>query len=265
MKLLQICGENCDSLAKSFQARQEKQVMVNEFIEIQFNEQRKDEKVQDEKIERLETGLTEIDPEGKEIKEIKSQIAMMSTNLNSIKSEMNDVLAAKKELCHTSATTQPQVYQDRHAFPSVHDICNELQQRERKQQNLVVFGLTESSTDGETIQQFVSDIGACSRVNSSFRIGKEVEGQARPLVIHFWTKQERNDVFANLKNLKGQVKWNKISVSPDLTKIQCAEEKQIYNLLLKEAQEKNEAIDVGKGFWKVIGGRGNKRIVFSKQ
>ena len=47
--------------------------------------------------------------------------------------------------------------------------------------------------------------------------------------------------------------------------MQCTEEKQIYNLLAKKAQEKNEVIDVSEGFWKVIGGRGKKRIVFSKK
>ncbi len=43
------------------------------------------------------------------------------------------------------------------------------------------------------------------------------------------------------------------------------DEKPIYNLLAKKAQEKNEAIDVREGIWKVIGGRGKKRIVFSKK
>ena len=47
--------------------------------------------------------------------------------------------------------------------------------------------------------------------------------------------------------------------------MQCMDEKPIYNLLAKKAQEKNEAIDVREGFWKVIGGRGKKRIVFSKK
>ena len=51
----------------------------------------------------------------------------------------------------------------------------------------------------------------------------------------------------------------------DLTKMQCREEKQIYDLLANKAQEKNEAIDVREGCWKVIGGRGKKRIVFSKK
>ena len=42
-------------------------------------------------------------------------------------------------------------------------------------------------------------------------------------------------------------------------------DQRIYNLLAKKTQEKNEAIGVREGFWKVIGGRGKKRIVFSKK
>ena len=76
---------------------------------------------------------------------------------------------------------------------------------------------------------------------------------------------DRDDVYDRLKNLKGQSRWNSVSVTLDLTKMQCTEEKQIYNLLAKKAQEKNEVIDVSEGFWKVIGGRGRKRIVFSKK
>ena len=129
----------------------------------------------------------------------------------------------------------------------------------------MVFGLTESITDTETAQQLVSDIGSLSRISSSFRVGKVVEGKFRPLIIRFTSKHDRDDVYDRLKNLKGQSRWNSVSVTLDLTKMQCTEEKQIYNLLAKKVQDKNEVIDVSEGFWKVIGGRGKKRIVFSKK
>ena len=125
--------------------------------------------------------------------------------------------------------------------------------------------MTESIADTETAQQLVSDIGSLSSICSSFRIGKIVEGKSRPLIIRFTSKHERDDVYGRLKNLKGQTRWNNVSVALDLTKMQCTEEKRIYDLLAKKAQEKNEAIDVREGSWKVIGGRGKKRIVFSKK
>ena len=84
------------------------------------------------------------------------------------------------------------------------------------------------------------------------------------LVIRFLSKHERNEVYGKLKNLKGQEKWNKISVSPDLTKMQCMEEKQLFDILSKQAKEKNESSDTRDGLWKVIGRRGNKQLVLTK-
>ena len=55
-----------------------------------------------------------------------------------------------------------------------------------------------------------------------------------------------------MKNLKGHIKWNKISVTPDLSKMQ---EKELFNHLSKQSQERNEASDVGDESWKVIGRR----------
>ena len=151
-----------------------------------------------------------------------------------------------------------------HSFPPIQDICNELQQREKKQQNLVVFGLPEANSDAEDIQQLISDIGALSTVDSSFRVGKGTEGRPRPLIIRFLSKHERNEVYGKLKNLKGQKKWNKISVSPDLTKMQCMEDKKLFIILSDKAKERNEASNAREGVWKVIGRRGNKRLVLTK-
>ena len=67
-----------------------------------------------------------------------------------------------------------------------------------------------------------------------------------------------------MKNLKGQEKWNKISVSPDLTKMQCMEDKKLFIILSDKAKERNEASNARDGIWKVIGRRGNKRLVLTK-
>ena len=72
-------------------------------------------------------------------------------------------------------------------------------------------------------------------------------------------------MYRNLRNLRGQDKWNKVSVVPDLTKFQYMEEMKIYQQLLEEATKKNEESEEGNGLWKVIRRRGNKQIVFSKQ
>ena len=146
------------------------------------------------KIKNCEIKQTNTQKYSKELKEIKTQIASLVQTVNSVKSETKNYLNAKKESQEASSTASlsPGVF---YSFPSTHDICNEIQQRNRKEQNLVVFGLTESITDTETAQQLVSDIGSLSRISSSFRVGKGVEGKFRPLIIRFTSKHDRDDVY----------------------------------------------------------------------
>ena len=258
-------------LAKTLVAHQENQEKVAdqnlqtiEMMRIIHNEKRDEEKKRDEEVESLKIQLKELKPKSNcDHKEIEKQVATLTATVNNIQSETNNLLAANKENREAAEAVDPQV-QQAHSSPPIQEICNELQQRENKQQNLVVFGLPESNGDAEEIQQLISDIGALSTVNSSFRVGKGTEGRARPLIIRFLSKHERNEVYSKLKNLKGQEKWNKISVSPDLTKMQCMEEKQLFDILSKQAKEKNETSDARDGLWKVIGRRGNKRLVLTK-
>ena len=84
-------------------------------------------------------------------KEIEKQVATLTATVNNIQSETNDLLAANEENREAAKTQGPQV-QQAHSFPPIQEICNELQQRENKQQNLVVFGLPESNGDAAEIQ-----------------------------------------------------------------------------------------------------------------
>ena len=271
VKLVKQCVENCDNLAKA--TRKDMATMTQSLKNVLEEDAMVQErfKTHDEKIENLELELTKVDSyqTNTELREVKSQIAVMSVSLNSIRSEMEELLVMKEALHNDTATIEkswnsgplaaiPQVGP---VFPSVHDICNELKQRERKQNNLVVFGLNECNRDAEIIQELVTTVGILSEVNSTFRIGKEMEGKPRPLVICFATKQGRDQLYSNLRNLRGRDKWNKVSVVPDLTKLQYMEERKIYQQLLEEVTKKNEESEEGDGLWKVVGKRGTKRIV----
>ena len=74
---------------------------------------------------------------------------------------------------------------------------------------------------------------------------------------------ERDQFNNNLRNLKGQTQWNRISVVPDLTKIQCTQEKIMYKQLLEEIKQKNEE-NTQNGIWKIVRSRGNRRTAFIK-
>ena len=143
----------------------------------------------------------------------------------------------------------------------MNDICNELQLRQQKQRNFVIFGLEEHNNDMEVVEALVCDVGVVAAISAVYRIGVVTENRPRTLVVKFEIEQNRNGVYNNLRNLGGKHCWNQISVVPDLTKIQCLEEKATYKKLLEEKKQKDEE-KIGVGAWKIRGVRGKKKLVY---
>ena len=70
-------------------------------------------------------------------------------------------------------------------------------------------------------------------------------------------------ILIKAKMLKGNEKWRGVSITHDLTKVQCAEEKTKELLLRQEAVKKNECLspeDKMTKIWKVVGGRGSRAL-----
>ena len=80
-------------------------------------------------------------------------------------------------------------------------------------------------------------------------------------MVRFETEKNRENVYNNLRNLKGKSRWNRISVLLDWTKVQCIEEKLTYKKLLQEKKQIEEE-NTGNGTWKIVGNRGRKRLVY---
>ena len=86
----------------------------------------------------------------------------------------------------------------------MNDICNELQLRQQRQRNLVIFGLGESNNDAEEVEALVCDVGVVAAISAVYRVGAVVENRPRTLVVRFETEQNRNGVYNNLRNLRGK-------------------------------------------------------------
>ena len=132
---------------------------------------------------------------------------------------------------------------------SLNDICNKLQHRQQKQRNLVIFGLEEIDNDMETAEALIRDVG----------VGAVVGSRPWAPVVKFETEQNCDGVYNNLRNLRGKHCWNQISVAPDLTKIQCQEEKATYKKLLEEKKQKDKE-NIGDGVWKIRDVWGRKNL-----
>ena len=146
---------------------------------------------------------------------------------------------------------------------------NEFHLRERKKNNLIIFGLGESNEapNEEVVDDLFHDLGIVitSDEYQYFRVGKYNCQNYRPLVIKLPNAIIKSDILAKAKMLRGNEKWKGVSITHDLTKMQCAEEKTNELLLRNEAVKRNEGLSPEEKLtkiWKVVGGRGSRALAF---
>ena len=216
----------------------------------------------DEKMEMVENEILSLKElqSSNDIENIKSQINDLKTAVESLRHETSDSIAylnqTKSESRDVDQSTQ-RLFFDQH----ISIVCKELVQRQEKQRNLIVFGLSETTNDYQEVEALICDIGVSASVSSVYRVGNCVGDKPRPLVVRFRTASDRESVKNNLRKLKGQIRWDRVSVCPDLTKMQCAEEKIKFKQLLEEQKCKNEE-STKNGAWKIVGSRGKRQLIF---
>ena len=146
---------------------------------------------------------------------------------------------------------------------------HELQLQERKKNNLIIFGLKENHQDGswndkDELQALLSELGSTVNLDEThfFCVGKNLE-RSRPMILKLSNQNEKGNILFMAKNLKNNRKWEGVAITHDLTKFQCQEEKAREVELKRMAEEKNQSLlekDKARR-WKVVGGRGNRRLM----
>jgi hypothetical protein len=150
---------------------------------------------------------------------------------------------------------------------SIIELHKELDMIEKKKKNIIIFGLKESENgntenqgqlDKENVTKLLDDINAKSKITTTYRVGYS----SRPLVVCFQSAEERNIVLSKAKGLKNLPQWKNVFLAEDLTRNQYLLEKHRETMLKEEAAIRNSGLGPNQGyFWKVIGGRGDRRIV----
>ena len=155
------------------------------------------------------------------------------------------------------------------------EVWEELKERERRETNLIIYNVCESTSaekrecedsDLRGLQKLFNLIGAnldvVDSVKFTRREGEKKDNLPRVLKVVLRRKEFRDTVLANAHKLSRceEEHWKKVSVVSDLTKLQRQDEAD----LRKQAASKNlergkEQIDKGEA-WKVIGKRGSKRL-----
>lgn len=151
------------------------------------------------------------------------------------------------------------------------DIYTEMSLRERKRYNLVLFNVPEPSAEIENREKQTLDenyiIKLFRTVGKELMIKDDIKfvariGEAgdkiRPLTVGLRSPETRDSILNHAFKLKDSI-YSDISISPDLTKIQLKEDKE----LQKQADAQNNALtgDEAKNYmFKLIGIRGQRII-----
>ena len=150
---------------------------------------------------------------------------------------------------------------------------SELALRQRKRNNIIIFGLPESlaeQTDATLLHgqicSLFQDLGISEPSNgllSWFRVGKMDTGKPRPVVVRFDQPEIKTEILQKAKRLKGSCNWPSLVITHDLTKIQCLEEKNHELKLRRDAEMMSASLTSTQRQtkqWRVVGARGKRRL-----
>ena len=157
------------------------------------------------------------------------------------------------------------------------EVFKEIGDRKSREDNLVVHGLEEppeslkdgkerAAADYDKFQEVVNKIGLDVRVKEVVKFGRRTgakkNDEPRPLILGFKQSEARKEILENAKKLNDEDDpWKKIKIVTDLTKMQRDEEAKMMN----DAKEKNEELSeedkTKNGMYKVVGKRGQRRMI----
>ena len=114
---------------------------------------------------------------------------------------------------------------------------------DQRQRNVIIHGTEETSGDDEEqktadenfVRDLLKDISYKADPKYVGRIGVKREGRSRPLKVVFESDSQKQGLFGNLKALKGNEKYQSMSISDDYTYA----ERQVLKSWANQAKEKN--------------------------
>ena len=120
-------------------------------------------------------------------------------------------------------------------------------ERKERESNIVIHGLKESSSDdvdvrkkhdGELIKSLIKDIGVDVVQKTMFRLGKRSETDEvhkRPIKISMSNVTDKQKIMDNLRNLKGNADYQRVSITDDHT----LKERKLIKDMVEEVKDAN--------------------------
>ena len=196
-----------------------------------------------------------------------------------------DIKTNKEDIVVLKATTAKIVKENKENASSSREmvttsVFEEMRERETRRCNLVIHNLKEPGADiidkkerilmdKENVQELFDLVNAEVNVTDSARFAKRLgpineDSSPRPLLVGFDSEVSCKTVLDKSSILSEKEEpWSDINIVRDLTKLQRKDE----NKLREEATKKNSELspeDAENWVWKVVGRRGERRIVKAK-
>ena len=118
--------------------------------------------------------------------------------------------------------------------------------RERKRNNIIIFGQQETDDDLALIKLLAGDLDLdldpSTDIVHHFRVGTSNSSNLRPLVVKFACSEKKKAMLLKAKKLKGMEKWNGVVITHDMTKLECQVEKAWEIKLRQDAEHLNNSL-----------------------
>ena len=135
------------------------------------------------------------------------------------------------------------------AVQVISSLSRETRETEKKQKNVVIFGIAESKKSvateksAEDLEVVKEIIGATTRskkieIKKVHRLRSNVENKPGPVVVELSSKEDRDLVLKSARNLKENENFREVFVNEDMTLIERLKHKE----LIRERNEKNQKL-----------------------
>jgi len=184
-----------------------------------------------------------------------------TTKLNELRALVEENTLKITKLNSTEQMGNPLIQKSHEA----QNVIWEIEERKRRQNNLVIFGISESDSkdrdektkfDIEQVQEVCKDIGVKaekSDIDNIFRLGRKSEGKIRPILLRLNSTEKKVEIL-NRKNILKETTPD-VKIVHDCTPKQREHDKQAY----EEARKNNTSEEDPDFLWITVGRAGEKK------
>ena len=175
----------------------------------------------------------------KSVEEISAKISNLSQQNSNLQMDID-----------TASESLSDSVKSRPVLPSVSpsitalSIADELADRERRKNNIIVYNFTETSdhqTDKDSFVNFCSFVFNCNvKISKVLRLGKKIANKHRPLLLGFEHYDVKVSILSHAHLLRHNDQYSDVFIVPDRTKFEREKHKKLV-AELKERRTKGES------------------------